>query len=233
MTTKLAARQLRQTRAELERAARKQASEKLRALRGALKTARAERRERLKSVTSTCRAARTQIAHRAKQARARLNASIKRTREQARNVCGVARGTAKRETLAKLDTALGALDRERAEQRSLRIWLEPSRASSPSKGGRAREQRAESDDEVAANIDDPGLRIVWEKVKARIKPRARTSRTEVFAEWVAEHAADVYAIQEADAERALHELERQEVLLSKALKRARYTEPPGLSAVPF
>ena len=76
-------------------------------------------------------------------------------------------------------------------------------------------------------------RQVWEKVKARIKPRGRTSRTEVFAEWVAENASDVYAIQEADAEKRLHELERQEFLLSKALKRARYERPAGLEAVPF
>jgi hypothetical protein len=46
------------------------------------------------------------------------------------------------------------------------------------------------------------LRVVWEHVKAKIKGGPRRSRTEAFLEWAHDHPGDVYAIQEADAERA-------------------------------
>ena len=229
----LGARQKKQTRAELEREGRRRAQRELQALRAQLKAARAQRKVRLKAVTANCRAARRSISQRAKQARARLNASIARTRTNARTLCSASRGQAKHETLSAMDKALAALERERVEQKKLRIWLDKS-PSSRAQAGRGRaERQSESDHDVANNIDDPGLRIVWEAVKSKIRPRGRTSRTEVFAEWVAEHPSDVYAIQEADAERALHALERQELLLAKALKRARYEAPRELAAVPF
>jgi len=133
---------------------------------------------------------------------------------------------------------------ERAHQNTLAVWTRPNTSKGPRKGARARERASESDDAVEANIDDPGLRVVWSHVKAKIKGNARRSRTEAFFEWAAEHAAQVYEIQERDAERVIAELERQEAALSKALrKRGPYKSPAGcgtpacqhseLEAVPF
>lgn len=227
----LAKKQLAQTRAEMERDLRKRAMQRLAALRSELKTARAQKRARLKQVGCECRHARKRISARAKAARARLNASIARTREQAKNLCTASKGQARHETLQKIESAMTALDTERATQRQLAAWTRPTTSTKQSKA-RA-ESRSESDDEVRNNLEEPGLLIVWDAVKHKIKGRGRTSRTEAFAEWVAEHPSEVYEIQEADAHRQILALEREERLLSKALKRTRYREPAGLAAVPF
>ena len=56
-------------------------------------------------------------------------------------------------------------------------------------------------------------------MKHKIKPGTHRSRTEAFIEWAAEHAPQVYAIQEADAVRHLEQLEREERQLARALKK--------------
>jgi|SRR3990172_312214 len=229
----LARRQLNQTKKELERDQRKAARAKLQALRAEIRSARQRRREKLRAVGTSCRTARTVISERAKKARARLSDSIKRTRDKARSLCSSARGSARLETLLDIDKAIGKLQEEQAEQARLRAWTDRRKP----KGAvvrSAREVRSESDDEVLANLDDPGLQVVWEKVKHRIKPGRHRSRTEAFAEWAAEHVSDVYRIQEADAEAHLLKLERDERRLAGALaKPGRYREPAGLEAVPF
>lgn len=106
---------------------------------------------------------------------------------------------------------MAALELERAEQQRLKIWAGRKKGARVSKVERANE----SDDMVAAEIDDPGLRIVWEKVKHRIKPGPRKSRAEAFFEWAAENTADVYRIQEADAYEQLERLEREEARLRR------------------
>lgn len=138
--------------------------------------------------------------------------------------------------LAEIDRHLTSLQDELNEQRSLRLWAKPARLGG-SKGSsaraRTRERVAESDEEVAGNLDDPGLRVVWEQVKHRIKPSARRSRTEAFLEWAAEHRAEVYRLQEADAVRHLEELERREAALRTALRRKRPLTHADLDPVPF
>lgn len=219
MTRTLAQRQLAQTRKENERDLRRRARDRLRTLRQALREAKLQRRARLRQVTLNCRAARQAITRRAKQARERLRRSVERTRARARDVCSAARGEAHRDALAAIDGRLAELEAERAEQRRLRVWAKPAGRATPAPRSRTRERQLESDEEVEANLDDPALRVVWRAVKHRIKPGKHRSRTEAFVEWAAEHAGDVYAIQEADAERHLLELEKQERQLARALKK--------------
>ncbi len=239
MTRNLAARQLAQIKRDMERDLKKKDREKLRALRTAIKSAKTLRREKLREVSAQCRAARKRNTERAKKARERLRESIRRTRERARGLCVVSRGEAQASTLREIEKAVGALEQERTVQRQLAIWTRPK--SCPTSPGRTRaEKRQESDCEVAANIDDPGLRVVWEHVKHKIKPTQRRTRTESFYEWVAEHQAQIYEIQEADAVRALEQLEQEERRLSRELKKAgRYRKRSPeelesmLAAVPF
>jgi hypothetical protein len=239
MTRHLAARQLAQIRRALERDLKKKDREKLQNLRTAIKNAKTLRREKVREVTSSCRSARKINTERARRARERLRESIRRTRERARGLCIVSRGEAQASTLREIEKAVGALEDERTLQRQLAIWTRPK--SCPTSPGRTRtETRQESDCEVAANIDDPGLRVVWERVKHKIKPGPRRTRTEAFYEWIAEHQAQVYEIQEADAVRALEQLEQEERRLSRALKKAgRYRKRSPeelesmLAAVPF
>lgn len=226
----LARRQLAKTRKELEQDFRRKGREQLAALRAELKARRQQRRERLREVTAACRRERQRISARAKRARERLNRSVSRTRVRAQELCSTARGAAREDTLRGIENVLQRLQAEAAEQRRYRIWATPGRKTSSA--GRTRtERRTESDDEVASNLEDPGLRVVWDAVKHRIKGGARRSRTEAFLEWAAEHTGDVYAIQEADAERHLVELERRERQLAKAMRR-RPTRAE-LAAVPF
>ena len=219
MTRSLAQRQLAQTRKENERDLRRRARERLRSLRQALREAKQRRRARLKQVTLSCRAARQAITRRAKAARERLRRSVERTRARARDVCSASRGEANREALAAISGRLAELEAERVEQHRLRVWAKPASRSTAAPRSRAREQLLESDEEVEANLDDPGLRVVWRAVKSRIKPGKHRSRTEAFVEWAAEHSADVYAIQEADAIRHLEQLEQQERQLARALRK--------------
>lgn len=241
MTRNLAARQLAQTRREMERDLKRRDREKLKTLRESIQAAKRSRNAKLREVGAQCRDARRKNMERAKRARERLRASIQRTRERARGLCTVSRGEAYATTLREIERAVGALEEERALQRQLAVWTKPTKCALPSgRGAKARERREESDCEVAANIDDPGLRVVWEHVKAKIKGGPRRSRTEAFLEWAHDHPGDVYAVQEADAERALVELEQEERRLAREVKKAgRYKKRSPeelaelLAAVPF
>ena len=239
MAKVLAARQLAQTRAEMERDLKRKDRVKLKTLRESIRSAKLSRRTKLREVGAQCREARRKNMERAKRARERLRDSIRRTRERARGLCTVSRGEAYATTLREIEKAVGALEEERSLQRQLAAWTKPTSCALP-RSTKARERRQESDCEVAANIDDPGLRVVWEQVKHKIKAGPRRTRTESFLEWAQEHSGEVYAIQEADAERALVELEREERRLSRDMKKAgRYRrrspeELAGmLAAVPF
>ena len=84
----------------------------------------------------------------------------------------------------------------------------------------ARERRAESDDEVRANIPRE-LHAVFERVKRGLPRKDRASRTEVFLEWVAEHGAEVAEIQADEDFRGLQALQREERRLAKSLRAPR------------
>lgn len=229
--------QLRAIRDQLERDLKRKDRETLRRLRENIRNAKKRRQERKREVAASCRASRRAFSARAKKARERLNASIRRTRERAKGLCATARGEAQRETLEQIERAVSALDQERALQRQLRAWTKPKVCPTTRT---KREARQESDCEVQGNIEEPGLRVVWEQVKGRIKGSARRSRTEAFYEWVAEHPAEVYAIQERDTERAIEALEREEQKMRRELARTqryRKKSPEELRAlladVPF
>lgn len=221
----LGRRQLAQIKTQLERDHARKDKARVLDLKRAVRAARKQRREKLQQVKCDCRKARERNRERAKRARKRLQASIVRTRERARSLCQLAQGEAAHSTLTDISRHVDALHSERATQAQLAAWTKPKRKESSRK-----ERLQESDSAVEANIDEPGLRVVWQHVKHKIKAGPRRSRTEAFYEWVGEHSADVYAIQERDAERQLDELERLE-------KRARRLKGPALrralEAVPF
>lgn len=211
--SKLAQRQLAATRRELDQDRRTKDRKRLRELGRELRAARARRRERLSAIKTNCKACRERIRVRAANARKRLAESIRRTRLRARDLCAQAKATANLEELANIERSMAALELERAEQQQLKIWAGRKKGARSSKAERA----SESDDTVVAEIDDPGLRIVWEKVKHKIKAGPRKSRAEAFFEWAAENTADVYRIQEADAYEQLERLEREEARLRRRL----------------
>ncbi len=230
----LARRQLKQTKAEQARALKQRVKAELARLRTEVAAAKKQKAAKLKSVGAHCRAQRKLISERAKRARQRLNQSIARTRERGRNVCSSARGDAQLSTLTAIEAAAARLEAELGEQRKLRAWARPASTRSTPGRANARERAQESDGEVLANIDDPGLRIVWEAVKHRVKPGGRRSRTEAFFEWAAEHPSEVYEIQEKDAIAHLAELERREKKLAGSMRKGTEAVRRALlEAVPF
>jgi hypothetical protein len=84
------------------------------------------------------------------------------------------------------------------------------------------------------SITDPagGLKKRGFELSPRIQVAGSgRSRTEAFLEWAAhEHAGEVYAIQEADAERALVEFERGASRGARAEEGARYRSAPARSS---
>jgi len=219
------AQQLKRTRTERDQADRKRAQSELVGLRKQIRNAKATRSTKLREVKLCCRKARERNRTRAKQARERLQRSIVNTREKARTICELAKGEAQRSSLRDIDKAVEALNAERTTQRQLLVWTKPKR-----KEATRAERRGESDDEVRNNIDDVGLRIVFDAVRSKIKGSPRRTRTEAFFEWAAEHPAIVYELQEAEAIKELQKLEAEERRIAKALKKRRVTQR---AAVPF
>jgi hypothetical protein len=80
---------------------------------------------------------------------------------------------------------------------------------------------------------------VFDKHRRAIKGSARRSRTEEFLEWAAENPDEVLLVQQSEADKALHELLRQEREIDRSMRsHARYKKPPAelarlLADVPF
>ena len=232
----LGKRQKAETAKETDAELRRRARSHLGSLRSQLVKAKKERASKVRAVSSTCRQQRKAISARAKQARSRLNASIARTRDKAKSVCSSARGEAYSSTLDAIERAAASLSNELAQQATLRIWAKPARAKpGPSPRVRSRERAEESDDSVESNISDPGLLVVWRAVRGKIRAGKHRSRTEAFFEWAADHPAQVYEIQEADAVAHLEQLERRERQLAGAIRKggARKLREVLDAAVPF
>jgi hypothetical protein len=80
---------------------------------------------------------------------------------------------------------------------------------------------------------------VFNKHRRAIKGSARRSRTEEFLQWAEENPDEVIAIQQAEADRALKELLKQERELGRSVRSTtRYKQSPEelsrlLADVPF
>lgn len=211
--------QLRQTATERERRLKVADRERLRALRAAVRDAKRLRTDRVRQVRAQCREEKRRQILRDKQAREDLRESIRRMRREAKKLCQVQLDDARELTGMKIADAVDRLSTEAQHQRQLRAWSRTPK-SCPVRLTPG-EKRQESDCEVESNIDDPGLRAVFQRVKSKIKASPRMSRTEAFLQWVHDHSADVAEIQFAAEEEAIKELERQEKELARELAASR------------
>lgn len=228
-TAREISRQRTELRKQLEKDFRARQRAELAGLRQQLRNARTRRAELRRSVVGRCRDERRALKERAKAAREALRQAVRDARASARTACDNAKAAGKQRALKEIDDALAALHRERAEQLRLRIWT----GGKAAKGGpkKAREQRAESDDEVLANLDDYMLRAAWQRVKGKIKAGRRSTRTEAFLQWAHDHPQRVYELSEGALEDSIAELVRDEERQRKAL--ARPVPRAVLEAVPF
>lgn len=239
MTRPLAARQLAQTRREMERDLKARDRAKLAKLRADISAATKARSERVRGVRTTCRSERLRLKREAQIARQELRDSIARMKQHARELCAVNISDARRATGDAIERAVAELQEERGYQASLKAWTRPTSCAVP-RGQKQRDARNESDCEVAANLEDAGLRAVWDRVKSKIKAGSHASRTEAFLQWAHDHSADVERIQYEAEEDAVRELIRQETKMRKDLEKpGRYSKKSAvelrelLSEVPF
>lgn len=178
-----------QRRRELRLEARERQQSVVPKLRAAVRQARKDRTKRLSRIRSRCKRRASRVSTDAQRAREQLRERIAATRAKARELCALAKVRASDEELRKLERAIEALQREREAIADLRRRASRLKSSRGRAGGvRSAELRAESDDEVRRDIgDDPTLLAVWERVKGKIRPGARRSRTEAFWEYLHDH----------------------------------------------
>jgi hypothetical protein len=195
-----------QVRRAIEAGLREKQRAKLRELRQRIKDKRASKRAAVKGARLGCKLARRLIADECATKRAR-----------ARETCAAAIDRARKRGESEIDAALAALADERALQASGRRLAKAQKAT---RRAAERTRRLETDDMVKHNIPAE-LHVVYDRVKRGLPKKERSSRTEVFLEWAAEHEAEVAEIQAEADFAALAKLEREERKLARELRRPR------------
>lgn len=188
-------------RRELKRDAKRDLAAKIRRLRAEAAAAKKRRAEAKRRALKSCQAERDAGLAKARglyRDAATLRAEARRIKEDARKrSCRIEAKAVETEETAKVELARKELEAERAYRRELegREQSQRSREQEQRALSKAAERRAESDDEVAANIEaeDPGLLPLWEKLKRSIKGSRLKSRTETFLQYVEEHPEEVIA----------------------------------------
>src|SRR5260221_1543345 len=231
----------RELKREIERDLAAKARETLTKLKERIAAARERRRTTTGRAVQRCRAARQTVRERQKAERARirerLNAEFAEERHKLRQRCEARKAKIRALARHAEDAALREWDEERRYQGQLRrAEAAFKRKTAAAERRTAKERRAESDDAVRSNIPAELVRI-FERVKRSIRGSPRMSRTEAFLHWVEENPDDVYAIQEAEAEKSLRKLLAEQTRLERAkapqLRRAVRRAETALEAVPF
>jgi len=231
----------REVRRDIEKDLAARARETLGKMKERIEAARARRRATTGKAVQRCRAARQTLRERQREERARvrahLNAELAAERQKLRQRCEARKVKIRVLARRSEDAALREWDEERRYQAQLRRAESAfNRKTAAAERRSSKERRAESDDEVRSNIPAELVRI-FERVKRTVRGNPRMSRTEAFLHWVEEHPDDVYAIQEAEAEKSLRKLLAEQTRLERAkapqLRRAVRRAETALEAVPF
>ena len=202
-------------------------------LRAKITAARVERRHRLHAARRSCHGALVALRERQREERQRLTLDHHAQRERGRTTCLAGKQQARQEGLALEQQAQSEYKDERTFQRQMRRATKPRAERST-----VRERQQEDDDAVRNNLP-PELVPVFDKHRRMFKGSARRSRTEHFLEWAEENPDEVLLVQQADADKALHDLLKQERELGRRhLATSRYSKSPEelarlLAEVPF
>lgn len=211
----------------LEKTAREADRFKLASLRRAVKDAKLRKRGLRLEARTTCSTAREAVRtyareertrlkserERLKRERANLKDETKRRRAGAESVCSTGRSRVAKgaQDVAHARGALASELDDRAVQKRWAGKKGPTLA--------AREVKQESDSEVLANLSESEA-IVFEAVKAKIKPTGRMTRTEAFYQWVHDHSADVARIIDRHYQDDVAKLEREQAAHWKAMQKS-------------
>jgi hypothetical protein len=202
-------------------------------LRARIVAARVERRHRLHAARQACHGALLSLRERQRTERQQLTREHQAERAAGRTACITGKERAKEEGLGLEHLAEQEYRNERTFQRQIQRAGKPQRERST-----ARERNQEDDDAVRRNLP-PELVAVFDKHRQAIKGSARRSRSEQFLEWAEENPDEVLAVQQAEADRALKELLKEQRELDRSVRSAkRYKQSPEqlarlLADVPF
>lgn len=200
-------------------------------LRARIKVARVDRVQMLRGARQSCRTARAELVERQKGERASFVDRQRGERIAERTACASGKDKAK----------VGGRGLELAARRELAEARVVSRALVKASGkarSSARERGQEDDAAVRSNLPRE-LVPVFDKVKRHIKANAKKSRTEAFLDWAEENPDEILAVQQAEADKELKTLLRQQREHGRTVRDARrYKLPPEelaklLEAVPF
>jgi hypothetical protein len=167
---------------------------------------------------------------------AELAAAREQERLASRARCDGAKNKARAKIDDRLKRAAAALAAEHAHQAQQRVWSRPSPLRTSSSSSRRADSLHESDSQVQHNLP-ADLVPVWRAVRARIKGSARRSRTEAFLEWVQEHRGEVRRILDKQIDKDVQELVRHEAELRARVVQPKHykrmTDRELLADVPF
>lgn len=222
---------------ELARELRNKDRERLKLLKAKLREARDAKRRRVADLRALCKAEKLRLRAKAR----RLAAELRRTRaalRARRGSCSTEITAARVEGVQTIGEARAAYEGERDEQKRTRSIERAWKGKGSKLSGV--ERQAESDDEVRGNL--PGELVpVFERVKRGIRATDRTTRTEVFLDWVHRNSATVERLMNEEHERGMKALEAEERALRRESRKAsRYSPSRGpdklaadLADIPF
>ena len=188
-------------RREIEADRRNAQRDKVRELRARIQLARLERKAKVSAIRSKCAIA----------------------REKLRALCLTRRERAALEGARLVEQRKGELGEEQALEKLVRSA--DRRGIKGSVRSTAAERASESDDEVRANIPSE-LVPAFEKNKRFIKGTPRKTRTEAFLQWAEENPAEVWALQNEQAEREIRAMVREHNRAARAVGAAELDDVP-------
>lgn len=184
-----------QLRTLIDQEAKKRLRRDLKKIAAEKKAVRSRRGATVGKVRERCRAARRRGRERVKAIR-KVHQQIatneaRATMQALRAACSKKVEAAHRRAGRHIAALKAAADRRKADYLASR--LKPAAKRDAEARISAAERRAESDDEVARNLDDPAMVRVFKRRATQFKPRRGRSRTESFLEWVEENPDEVQA----------------------------------------
>lgn len=195
------------TKKQVQAEIRRRKKEVLPRLRAAIVAAKKEKKARIKTCRATADEQLKVLRKKQKAARVAMRKYLKKMEREFQKGVKVCRAEISANVLDKVETISRQIEAENAE--IMRLRREADALVSPARragGRRAAEKRSESEDEVRRNLDDPFMRELWEKKKAKIRGSKYRTRTEAFIEYVKDHPEEIERLrfrQEREAEKAL------------------------------
>jgi len=203
-------------------------------LRARIKMARTDRMLGLRAARSSCAMARSQLQAQQREERTSFVERQRGERIAERAACSAGKDSARTRGRALESEARENVRGTKTLQRQVR---DADRRNVKTRST-TRERGQEDDDAVRNNLP-PELRPVFDKVRRTIKATGKKSRTEAFLDWAEENPEEILAVQQADADRELKQLLKQQREQGRTVRDAkRYKLPPDelaklLEAVPF